>query len=291
MIFWRSTMLNFPLVDSHVHFWNPQLIRYPWLEDIPALNKPFLLADYNHACEPVVVDKMVFIQCEADYSQFMHEVEWVDSLAKVDNRLQGIVPWSPLENGDAVRPTLERLAVNPRIKGIRRLIGPEPDPEFCLHPKFIQGVQALADYEFSFDMTVSPRHLANISKMVMQCPDIQFVLDHIGNPDIKNNGFNLWQNEIKTLAEFPNVWCKISSLPTLADHQTWTKEQLKPYIDHVLDCFGFERVMYGGDWPVASQAIEYPAWVDTLLWAVNGCSDDELRQLFRVNAIKFYRLA
>jgi L-fuconolactonase len=283
-------MLDFPIVDTHVHVWNPQYLRYAWLDDIPLLNKPHLLEDYNRACEPVTVDKMVFIQCEADFSQFMKEAEWVDSLADQDNRLQGIVPWASLENGDAVRSSLEKLAVNKRVKGIRRIIGIESDIEFCVQPNFVRGVQALADYGLSFDITTSPPHMVNLIKMVAQCPDVQFILDHIGNPDIKNGLLNPWRSEIKTLSEFPNVWCKISSLPTLSDHQHWTKEQLKPYIDHVLDCFGFDRVMYGGDWPVASQATEYPRWVETLLWAVDGCSEDEVRQLFRDNAITFYRL-
>ena len=132
--------------------------------------------------------------------------------------------------------------------------------------------------------------MANTIKMVAQCPDVQFILDHIGKPDIKHGLLDPWRAEIKTLSELPNVWCKMSGLVTEADHANWTKEQLKPYVDHVLECFGFDRVMYGGDWPVAYQATEYPRWVETLAWAVEGCSGDELKKLFRDNAIAFYRL-
>jgi L-fuconolactonase len=99
-----------------------------------------------------------------------------------------------------------------------------------------------------------------------------------------------WMTEVRTLSEVPNVWCKISGLVTEADHQRWTKEDLKPYIDHVIECFGFDRVMYGGDWPVAFQATEYPHWVETLEWAVAGSSEMELRKLFHDNAIDFYKL-
>jgi len=99
-----------------------------------------------------------------------------------------------------------------------------------------------------------------------------------------------WKTELRTLSGFPNIWCKISGLVTEADHQNWQKEDLKPYIDHVLECFGFDRTMYGGDWPVARLATEYPRWVETLEWAVRGCSDDELRKLFRDTAIEFYGL-
>ena len=121
-------------------------------------------------------------------------------------------------------------------------------------------------------------------------PEVQFILDHIGKPDIKNKLLDPWRAEIKTLSEFPNVWCKVSGLVTEADHENWTREQLKPYIDHVIECFGFDRVMYGGDWPVAFQATEYPRWVETLDWAIEGCTDKELKKLFRDNAAAFYRL-
>ncbi|MBZ0295404.1 MAG: amidohydrolase family protein [Anaerolineae bacterium] len=283
-------MLDFPIVDTHLHLWNPAYLRYPWLDGIPLLNKPHLLADYRHVCGPIQVEKMVFLQCEVEFSQFMEEAEWVTGLAQEDSRIAGMVPWAPLEKGDAARAALEQLAQNPLVKGIRRIIQFEPDMNFCLRPDFIKGVQALPSYNLSFDICIAHVHLANTIKMVQQCPNVQFILDHIGKPDIKNQVFEPWRREIKALSESPNVWCKISGLVTEADHQNWTKEDLKPYIDHVIECFGFDRVMYGGDWPVASQATEYPRWVETLEWAVNGCSDDELEKLFRKNAISFYRL-
>ena len=129
-------MLDFPIIDTHLHVWDPQRLRYPWLDDIPLLNKPYLLEDYDRACGPVAVEKMVFLQAEADVSQFQAEADWVDSLAERDSRLQGIVPWAPLELGDGARPALEQLSANPRVKSIRRIIQFEPDIEFCLRPDF-----------------------------------------------------------------------------------------------------------------------------------------------------------
>lgn len=284
-------MPDFPIVDTHLHVWDINRLRYPWLKDIPLLNKPYLLADYNQATGPVKVEKMVFLQCECDFSQFMEEAEWVTSLASEDSRLQGIVPWAPLEKGDGVKADLEKLASNPRIKGIRRIIQFEPDIEFCLRPDFVRGVQALTAFGLHFEICISHIQMANTIKLVQQCPNVRFILDHIGKPDIKNHVLDPWRQEIRTLSEMPNVWCKVSGLVTEADHQKWTKEDLKPYIDHVIACFGFDRVMYGGDWPVAFQATEYPRWVETLEWAVSGCSETELRKLFRDNAIKFYVLA
>jgi L-fuconolactonase len=239
----------------------------------------------------VPVEKMVFVQAECDFKQFMEEANWVTRLAQDEPRLTGIVPWAPLENGDRARPDLEKMAANPLIKGIRRIIQFEADPEFCLQPDFVKGVQALPDYGLSFDICISHGQIANTIRMVKQCPRVTFILDHIGKPDIQHHLFEPWKTQFKQLAQFPNVWCKVSGLVTEADHRRWKREDLKPYLDHVLECFGFGRVIYGGDWPVAYQATEYPRWVETLEWAVSGCSDTELKQLFHDNANAFYRLA
>ena len=284
-------MINFPVIDTHLHLWDPTHLRYSWLDGNELLNKPYLLENYRAACIPVPVEQMVFLQCECDFSQFMDEANWVTGLAKQDPRITGIVPWAPLEKGDAARNDLEMLADNPLIKGIRRIIQFEADQDFCLRPDFIKGVQVLPDYKMHFEICISHGQMANTIKMVRQCPNVTFLLDHIGKPDIKNHLMEPWKQELMTLASFPNVWCKMSGLVNEADWKTWTKEDLKPYIDHVLETFGFDRVMYGGDWPVAYQATEYPRWVETLLWAVNGCSEAELHKLFHDNAAAFFRLA
>jgi L-fuconolactonase len=284
-------MINSPIVDTHLHVWDLEKLHYPWLADVPFLNRSFLLRDYQKACGDVNVEKMVFVQAEADFAQYREEVEWVSSLAAEDPRIEGIVAWAPLEKGKAVEPELAALAKNPLLRGIRRIIEFEPDNEFCLRPDFVRGVQLLPRYNFTFDINIKHHQMANTIKMVEQCPDVIFILDHIGKPDIKNQVFEPWKSELRTLSEFPNVWCKMSGLVTEADFENWTRDDLKPYIDHVIDCFGFERTMYGGDWPVAYQATEYPRWVETLEWAVSGCRNEELQRLFRDNAIHFYRLA
>jgi L-fuconolactonase len=282
--------MDFPIVDTHLHVWDPGLLHYSWLADVPLLNKPYLLEDYRAACARIEVGAMVFVQAEVDTELYREEAQWVTGLAQEDARIQAIVPWAPLETGDAARADLDALAQNPLIKGVRRAIQGEPDPEFCLHDEFIKGVQALPDFGLHFEICIDHTQMANTNKMVRQCPEVTFILDHIGKPDIKHQVLEPWMTELRTMSQFPNVWCKVSGLATEADHEHWVKEDLKPYIDHVIDCFGFERVMYGGDWPVAYLATEYPRWVETLDWAVSGCSDEQLRMLFRENAIAFYRL-
>jgi L-fuconolactonase len=275
--------VKFPIIDTHVHLWDKDGLEYPWLADIPALNRNFLPGDYSRACGNITVEGAVFMQCEVLTSQSMDEARWVAALAKETPGIKAIVPWAPLEQGEHAREHIEKLIQYPLVKGIRRIIQFEKNPEFCIQPDFIRGVQMLADYSLSFDICISHVQMANSIRMVSQCAGVTFILDHIGKPDIKNHIFEPWATHLKRFSEFPNVYCKISGVITEADHEKWTKEDLKPYIEHVLNCFGFDRVIYGGDWPVVTTAGKYTQWVEALEWAISGCSEDELRKLFHDN--------
>jgi L-fuconolactonase len=145
-------MPNFPIVDTHLHIWDLRRLRYPWLADNALLNKNHLIEDYQRACGPVKVAKMVFLQCECDPAQFQQECDWVTEVAKTDPRIRGIVPWAPLEKGEDAADALSKLAANPLVKGVRRLIQSEADPEFCLKPGFVRGVQALHAHGLNFDI-------------------------------------------------------------------------------------------------------------------------------------------
>ena len=283
-------MPNFPIVDTHLHLWDIGRLRYPWLDAVPVLHRSHLIEDYRRACGPVAVAKMVFLQCECDPAHFQAEADWVTEVARLDPRLRGIVPWAPLERGDAAEGTLAQLAANPLIKGVRRIIQFEADQEFCLRPEFVRGVQLLPRHGLSFDLCINHRQLANTIELVRQCPNVRFILDHIGKPDIKAGLLDPWRAELRELARCENVWCKVSGLVTEADFAQWTPADLRPYLDHVVDCFGFGRVMFGGDWPVSTQAADYPRWVATLDDALRRCSPDELHRLYVRNAESFYRV-
>lgn len=283
-------MPNFPIVDTHLHIWDLKRLRYPWLAGVPLLNRDHLIDEYRRACGPVQVAKMVFLQCECDPAQFQDEADWVTKVSRVDPRIRGIVPWAPLEKGDAAEADLARLAANPLIKGIRRIIQFEADQEFCLQPGFVRGVQLLPRHGLSFDLCINHKQLANTLKLVRQCPNVKFIMDHIAKPDIKAGLLDPWRAELRELAKLPNVWCKLSGLATEADFQKWTAADLRPYIDHVIDCFGFDRTIFGGDWPVSTQATDYPRWVNTVDEALKGASPDELHRLYVRNAEAFYRV-
>jgi L-fuconolactonase len=236
------------------------------------------------------VETIVFLQCECLPEQALQELEWVDALAERDGRIRGIVPWAPIERGAGCREYLEGLGRYPRVRGVRRILQDEPDPEFCMRPDFVRGVRMLGESGLSFDICIRHAQMDGAIRLVEACPGVRFVLDHVGKPDIAGRRMDPWRDGIRALASLPNVWCKISGMVTEADLRDWKDEDLRPYLDHVLSCFGFDRVMFGGDWPVVELASEYPRWVGALCRAVENRPDADRRKLFRDNAIAFYRL-
>lgn len=283
-------MIRFGITDTHVHLWDISRLSYPWLDGIPYLNRSFLLSDYNAACGPVKVESVVFMQCDCVSSQSRDEVAWVTELARADRRLQGIVAFAPLERGEAARADVEALSRNPLVKGIRRLIQAEADPEFCVRPDFVAGVKLLADYGLPFDICITHTQMRAAISLARKCPQVRMILDHIGKPDIRGRRREPWMAELGELASLPNVWCKVSSLATEADQERWTPEDLRPYVERVFECFGFERTVFAGDWPVSSLAAHYPACVETLERLLPGATEEELRRLFRENGRQFYRI-
>ena len=284
-------MIDLPIVDTHLHLWDPQLLSYPWLAGEPAISSPHLLADYAKATAGLPIERMVFVQCEAEFSQFQAEADWVESQAQQDPRIQGIVTWAPLELGEAARPALAKLAANPRVKGIRRIIQFETDTEFCLNPDFIRGVQLLPEYGLSFDLCIKGDiQFANTLTLVRQCPGVQFILDHIGKPFIKEAIREPWATHIRALATLPNTFCKVSGLANEAAWNAWTPADLQPYLDTVFTAFGHDRVCFGGDWPVCTLATTYRTWAETLWTYAAAWNHQQRRKLFHDNAITFYRL-
>jgi L-fuconolactonase len=277
-------------VDTHIHLWDTRRFRYPWLKDLPKLDRPYLPADYRLAVEGLPISRMVFMQCETEPAQSLEEARWAAGLAAEEPRLSGIIPWAPLENGERARPFLEELAEIPLVKGVRRIIQYEADPEFCLSPDFIRGVQLLPEYGWSFDLCISHGQLKNTIQLVRRCPRVSFILDHIGKPAIRSRLRSPWEAELRELARLPNVACKMSGLVTEADPQHWRREDLRPYIEQVLDCFGFQRIVYGGDWPVLTLAAEYRQWWEALAWALDDRSAGERKLIYQDNAVRLYRL-
>lgn len=284
-------MPDFPIVDTHVHLWDPERFRISWLDNTDILNRRYAVPEYHQHTQGVDIEGMVYIEVDIDPLYTLIEPRWVVEQAQHDPRLRAIVAHAPVEHGERVRAYLDELVgISPLIKGVRRLLQGEQDNAYCLRPEFVRGIQILAEYGLSFDICIRHPQLESVIELVRRCPDTAFILDHIAKPDIKGHQLDPWRQHIEELAAQPNVVCKISGVATEADPEHWTIEDLSPYIAHVIAAFGEDRILYGGDWPVALLATSYSRWVETLDTLTAHLSPTARYKFWVDNARKFYRL-
>ncbi len=284
-------MPDFPIIDAHVHLWNPDRFRMSWLDGVDLLNQPYEYSHFSQHSSALSLEAFVYVEVGADSAYSFLEAQWVAGVARQEARLKGIVAAAPLEYGNRLRYYLEALvALGPQIKGVRRLLQDETNPNFCLQPDFVEGVRLLPEYGLSFDLCIKHYQLPGVIELVKSCPQTSFILDHIAKPDIRNKLTNPWQQHIRELAALPNVVCKISGLVTEADHQNWTADNLLPYVNTVLEAFGEERVLFGSDWPVALLASSYTRWVETLDKLTAELNPEARRKLWAENTHRIYRL-
>lgn len=277
------------IVDTHQHLWDKDLFHYAWLEPLPILDRSFRLRDYSDASRGLEIAKTVFVECDVDEAQALEEASHVLRLAdNPDNRIAGVVASGRPEK-DGFKAYLDEVTGHPKLKGIRRVLHTHPD-ELGRGKTFIENVARLPTYGLSFDLCVLARQLPVALNLASQCPDVAFVLDHCGVPDVKNQALDPWRAQIRELSSLANVSCKISGLVAYANPANWQAGDLRPFVDHVIECFGWGRVMFGSDWPVCNLTASYQRWVAALLSLTHAAGEDNQRKLFHDNAIRIYRL-
>ena len=283
-------MPDFPIIDAHVHLYDVGRLSYGWLAGVPAINGTHGLREFDAARGPVQVDGIVFAEVAVDPGLHVAEAAFVQEMADADPRLRGMVAHAPVEKGAAVAEDLAALAKFGTLRGIRRLIETERDPGICLEPGFVEGVRTVGRHGLSFDICIKHFAMAYALELVRRCPDVIFVLDHIGKPAIKHGLREPWWSQMRELSRLPNVVVKMSGVITEADHAAWKEAHVVPYVAHTIETFGFDRVMYGSDWTVSELTHRYPRWVEILDRVVAGASVDEKRKLYRGTAARVYRL-
>jgi predicted TIM-barrel fold metal-dependent hydrolase len=278
------------IVDAHQHLWDLDLFHYAWLKDLPVLNRSFRMNDYCDATTGLGIEKSVHLEADVDEPFIVEETKHVLWLAdRSDNPLEGVVACGRPESKE-FKTYLERILGHAKLKGIRRILHTQPD-DLGQSETFIENVNSLAVYGLSFDLCVLARQLPLAIRLVSRCPEVTFILDHCGVPQVREKILDPWRANIHAIAKFPNIFCKISGLVAYADPHHWTAEDLRPYVDHAIECFGWDRVMFGSDWPVCTLSASYRQWVDALVSLTRDAGEVNQKKLFQENAIRIYRLA
>ena len=295
-----------PIVDTHQHLWDLRRFSLPWLdgEGTGPLRGNHLLGDYLAASEGTGIDRTLYMEVDLDPDQRPEEAEFAIGMCESpDNPVAGaVISGSPGEEG--FRDYVDRFRDNRFVKGVRQVLHvPNAEPGRCLREEFVRDVRYLGEAGMSFDLCLRPAELGDAVQFVDQCPETRFILDHCGNadPGIVNgaaghdqaNPFShtreQWLSDIGALGEREHVGCKISGIVARAP-AGWNAATLAPTVDHCLDSFGPERVVFGGDWPVCNLGADLGSWTAALREIVSGRPREEQARLFAGNAARIYGL-
>ena len=280
-----------PILDTHLHLVYPDQLSYPWLAGVPALDRPWSVESYFAEAEGLGITAALHMEVDVAEADQEAETRLVTAL---DPRLVGAVASCRPEH-EGFAAALERLQAMPGVKGLRRILHESPDA-LSTTALFADNIRRLGPAGLPFDLCLQARQLPLGRALAERCPDVAFVLDHCGNPPISGGDFaaasgdlDAWRGDIVAIAALPNVSGKISGIVTHAG-PGWTADDLRPVVEHMIECFGWDRVVWGSDHPVATLAGTLTTWVEASREIVAGCSESEQARLFHVNAERIYRL-
>lgn len=270
-------------LDSHQHFWLFDPVRDAWIDDgMKAIQKDFLPMDLKKELEKKEIQGSIAVQ--ADQSEI--ETSFLLQLARENSWIKGVVGWVDLASTH-LEQRLEAFQEEKKLVGFRKILQSLP-PSSMEESAFLKGIGLLSKYGFTYDILIFPHHLENAFEFVKKFPDMRFVVDHLAKPDIRSGEFDFWSRGIHKLALLPNVFCKVSGMVTEADWKKWNNNDFKPYLSHITDCFGTERLMYGSDWPVCLLAGSYAQVYDLTFEFYKDFSSGEKDGIFGKNACGFY---
>lgn len=274
-----------PRIDAHQHFWRIERGDYSWLSpNLGVLYQDFLPEQLKPLLDQQGIEGTVLVQA----ADTLAETQYMLSLAEQYDWILGVVGWVDMDKPEAVEQ-IEVLAQHPKLVGIRPMIQDIPDPDWMLAAHLAPAFQALIDNDLCFDALVHPKHLANLLTLLKRYPKLKCVIDHGAKPAIHAQQSEDWSKAMQTLAQETQAYCKLSGLVTEAG-DAWSAEQLKPYVEFLLNTFGVERLMFGSDWPVLKLAADYEAWVQTVEQLTQTLNAKQSAALWGGSAQRFYGL-
>jgi predicted TIM-barrel fold metal-dependent hydrolase len=276
------------VVDTHVHVWDLSQFSYSWTNAVPLLNRSFLIEEYDDATRNVESLRIVLVEADVDEPHMTKEAGYLLALADRDPRIAGVVVSGRPESPDFAS-YLEGIAGSSKLKGIRRVLHTQPD-ELAKSELFAENIRSLEEYGLTFDLCVLDHQLPVAIDLVKACPAVSFILDHCGCPQPKNKDFDAWSERIGQIASFSNVACKISGLVGYTGHDDWSVEDVRLKFEWVVRCFGWDRLVFGSDWPVCTLSTCPREWLDIMRALTRDQSEGNQRKLLSENAQRLYRL-
>lgn len=271
------------IIDAHQHFWKFDPVKDTWIdESMKPIRKDFMPPDLQPILDDLRIDGCVSVQVD----QTEDETRFLLELADEYPFIKAVVGWVDLR-ADNIEERIDYFSGFGKLAGFRHILQAE-EPERMLEPPFLRGIEALQDYDFTYDILVYPRHLTAVTELVRKFPDQKFVVDHLAKPNIKEGAFGPWAQRIRELGKAENVYCKVSGLVTEADWKNWSPNELNPYLDFAFEIFGAERLLYGSDWPVCLLAGSYKQVYSLMSDYLASFSSDEKQDVFGKNTLRFY---
>lgn len=277
------------IVDTHLHVIDPSVLEYPWLASVPPLNQPWPYESYALEARRAGIAQTLHMEVDVAPERIEDETAYVSSLAHLPGSLIAGAIASCRPEDPGFEAYLEVQRDNPLVKGFRRVLHVMPD-ELSEQVLFRANIKRMSGTGLTFDLCVLPHQLPLAMALADLAPDVSFILDHCGVPDIKGDARQPWQDHIAELARRGNVTAKISGVVAYADPDTWIAETLRPWVEHTVSCFGWDRVVWGSDWPVCTLGGGLMAWVAATHAIIEGASADEKQKLLSGNARRIWSL-
>ena len=271
-------------IDAHQHFWHYNNLEFGWINDkMSVLKRDFLPDDLYKELQTANFDGSIAVQAR----QNLIETEWLLNLANLNSFIQGVVGWLDLCSPD-IEEQLNLFTKYPKLVGVRHVVHDEPDDNFMMRRDFQNGISLMKKYNLTYDLLLFPKHLELAIELVKILPNQKFVLDHMSKPQIKKQIHFPWNKNIYKLAQYPNVYCKLSGMVTEADWDSWKYSDFTYYLNTVYECFGEDRLMIGSDWPVCTLAGSYKQTMSIVIEFIKGLNKDVQDKILGENSIKFY---
>jgi L-fuconolactonase len=280
------------MIDTHLHIWNFSKAKYPWLDgNTTILNRTYTIEELSAERIAVGVTKAVLVQASNNFE----DTDWMLENAATVDWVAGVVGWLPLQQPELVTEVLEKKYLkNNYFKGVRHLIHDEPDPQWLLQPAVIESLKILAENGIPYDVVgVLTEHIETVLKVAEKVPGLRMIFDHLNQPPIASKqSFGKWGVLMQEASKNKNFYAKISGLGTASGNvESWTENDLKPSINFIIQEFGVDRCLCGGDWPVCLLAGSYSKTIGAyqhIIQGLVGAADQE--KIFDTNAEAFYNL-